>query len=673
MDFSFFDLVFPMKLKPLTYKAPKEMEGRPKDLIVPGAIVEAELKKTVKRAVVLGRRDSKNLPNRQTGNIKQINSVVDCPALGTPLVELIRWMASYYMVPEGSAVKVMWGGEVFETPGPRSRALTGYTADPEQAPMKEKIEEIKIKNVPSPVFSDGLAQIRQTGGYGAFLLHAPALSAMEFILAAIQNGIFLNPGQNSAGTAGTGVIVTCPTRSCLSEYEAAFAPVFGGRLCLLHGGLTPAQKRLAYARILKGEADIVLGTRVAVFAPLKHVSLIAVTGEEDPNYKNQEDVKYGAREAAVMRAWLEKARIILSSECPSAESYMNTLKGKYRYIRLEGQRPHVRLIRDRRKNQENKNANKVKAPLMNKTPAYLIDNTVKDALSNALKKGKSALLLANRQGHSVPYCEECGHFERCPSCGTALVFHKKGALLCDYCGHSQDCMPETCGKCGGHSLKPLGAGIERLAEEIKELLPMASVRTGGRKGQIEDKAEEETGDEAMIFLGTKNISKEAMTSGAGAAALIHPESAFFKPGFRARERLFSEINHIAGRLSPGGVLYIQTQTPELFQAMKDLDYGIFIETELEERKALGYPPFSRLAQINIKPEGKVALSMPKLGSMPEIDGVEVLGPVLKKDERGKKFHSILIKAPSAQALRNAITATLRSIKSGKVTVDIDPV
>ncbi len=675
----FFDLVFPMKLKSLTYSGPEGTGPLP-----PGTIVEAELKKTARRAIVLGSRDAKDLPSGGFP-LKAIRSVVpDCPALSPALLELIKWMAGYYMVPEGSVLKVMWGGELFE-PGKKKKPKKTKETDLSGDMYADSSGALQMPPAHlTPEFFDlahGLKKLKQPAGYGAFLLHAGHRQEMEFVLAAALEE------KTKKTNDEKGVIVTCPERSHLSQFEAAFLPVFGNRLCVLHGGLTPAQRKLAYARILEGKADVVLGTRVALFAPLKKVSLIAVTGEENENYKNREDVRYGGREVAVMRAWLERARVLLSSDCPSAESYMNTLKGKYGHIRLEkkGGNPGIRVIKDAWRKQGPQPA------------AGFLDKSISDALSRALQKGKSAMLLANRPGHSVPYCEECGHFERCPSCGTALVFHKEGSLSCHYCGFSQKqknaFLPETCVRCGSHSLKPLGAGIERLAEEIKKLLPMAALRIENKNNaEGEREAAVEMADNAIIFLGTKKISKNAKTAGAAAAALIYPESAFFRPGFRARERLFAEINHLADRLSPDGVLYIQTRNPELFRAMKYLDYEGFMENELEERKALGYPPFSKLAQITIKKEGKgdffsmrgnlpASNSLPVMGGLPDMGRgnpsgageVEILGPVQKTDERGGKFYSILVKASSAQALKKAVAGVLKTIRAGKVTVDIDPV
>ncbi|MDA8088302.1 MAG: hypothetical protein M0Z75_16595, partial [Nitrospiraceae bacterium] len=274
--------------------------------------------------------------------------------------------------------------------------------------------------------------------------------------------------------------------------------------------------------------------------------------------------------------------------------------------------------------------------------------------------------------------------ERCPSCGTALVLHKASgaektvaspSLVCHHCGFVKDAQA-ACGVCGGHSMKLLGAGVERLKEEAVKILPgTIRIKVAGKK------ANEKSGEDPgaflpLLYLGTRRISKIAGGAGASRpqiAALVYPESAFFRPGFRARERVFAEINHMADRLSPDGKVIIQTRTPELFRAMKARDYEVFMKTEFEERKALGYPPFSRLAHIRIETaSGKPPLKTRSCGM--EVPGAEVLGPVEKTDEKGRKFFSLLVKAPSARALKTAVGAALKYVApGGKVTVDIDPV
>ncbi len=681
---AFFDLVFPMKLRPLTYAEPECTEKT--RTLLPGMLVEAELKKTTRRALVLARGGNGEDPAAQGRfQAKAVKSVLgDGPAVSAPLLELLKWMAGYYMVPEGLVLKVMFGGGLFEK-GKRAEAKR-----PEKSGVENEtggdFSPSALLNGPGELVRSGLNRVRQAQGYRAFLLHAPG--------GPFEAGFVLEAAKDMRG-----VIVLCPERSRVMEYQGLMRPVFGRRLCVLHGGLSPAARRSVYAGILAGEADVVLGTRLAVFAPLKKVSLIAITGEEDSNYKNRQDVRYGAREVAVMRAYFEKARVLLASICPSAESRLNALRGKYEYQRYAGPKPVIRIISDSR--------NRAHGP---STGGNVMDGAVAGALARTLKRGGSALLVAGRHGHSVPLCEDCGHFERCPACGTALILHKApkeggtgGSLLCHHCGFGKAAL-EACARCGGLGLKLLGAGIERLSEEAARLMPGGDVSIkvapgrGGKTGPLYQPPQpEECGQSAVIYIGTKRISKIRGVFGAArprVAALVYPESAFFRPDFRARERVFAEINHLADAIAADGQIIIQTKTPELFRAMKGLDYEGFMEAELEERKTLGYPPFSRLARIIIRPRGaKGSTPLPEtkttkaLAAPGPADGTqrgqystadprgawEVLGPAEGMDERGRKCLSVLVKAPTAKVLQKAVESVLESLPQGKVTVDIDPV
>ena len=666
MAFSFYDLVFPLKLGPLTY------EGLPSSNVSlqPGTLVEAELGRTVRRALVFAAAKRPASGELRTKAVKAV--LGDGPVLSGPLLGLLKWMAGYYMVPEGLALKVMFGGTLFGKGKIKAAAPLAAAPLPpgDPPPTGQEMES-------------GLARLKEAwSSYRAFLLHAPGADFESgFVLAAAREIFTMRRG-------GGGVIVLCPERSRVPEYEELMAPVFGRRLCVLHGGLTPAKRRSAYARILSGEADIVLGTRLAVFAPLKRVSFMAVTGEEDfKNYKNRQEVRYGAREVAVMRAWLEKAPVLLSSICPSAESRANAMRGKYEYLDFRGSKT--------------KRAAKVKVKILSDAKrggagAGVMDAALAEALASAVERGGSALLLASGQGHSVPLCEDCGHFERCPECGTALVLHKSNSsLACHHCGFQKAAF-EACPVCGGLGLRLLGAGAERVREEAEGFLEnylKGRAKDAGIKvlGLGEEAGPE--GQSAAIYIGTKAKTKrKGIASDIGGfhlAALIYPESAFFRPDFRARERVFAGMNHLADAVAPGGQLIIRTRTPRLFSPLKGLDYDAFIMAELEERKALGYPPFSRLARITVFPDRQKTKTLPVRPAeteglngtdgdlSPWGPGVSVLGPAEGTDERGKKIFSYLVKAPATAALKMAVEKVLKSLSPGlppgKVTVDIDPV
>lgn len=656
----FFDLVFPLKLKALTYRKPEAM-----GTVAPGMIVEAELKKTKKRAVVLRKSPppgagktpgDKKIPE---SGIKDIEGVITGePALSPPILRLLEWMSGYYMATEGAALKAMFGRELFPARKKKtSKSPSRKTPPPHLVPPTT----IPAAPLTEAGLINQIGRIRDELGYRAFLLHAPDTSyERSFILNALEGE--------------SGAIVLCPDTSTLSLYEAVLRPVFGARLSVLHGALPKAERQTAYQRILEGSSDIVLGTRIAVFAPLKRVSLIAVTGEESRNYKNEETLRYNARDVAVTRAYFEGARALLTSICPSAESYANSLKGKYISLPHGHERKKIRLRIISDTSYRPSPAKYLKpGEKKNRRAAEGYSRLLRGTCSSALRPAKDgphkAIIVVNRLGHSIPCCEDCGYVERCPACGIALVLHKRmKTLKCHYCGMSQP-SGDNCKRCGGHNMKFLGAGVERVEDEIRESLPGTTlvVRTsaeepkGDEKGGGLSSGEEETG----LLLGTKGAFRAAGVNGFSQAVLINPETALLQPDFRAQERLFGEILHLADKLREGGYLYILTREPELFKKMKALDYAEFMEAELIDRKTLSYPPFSKMAIINMT-RGVAD------GVAGSVEGAQVLGPVTRLKKGGKKVSSILVKASSAKTLKDTVKKLLRELRAEKVAVDIDP-
>jgi primosomal protein N' (replication factor Y) len=265
--------------------------------------------------------------------------------------------------------------------------------------------------------------------------------------------------------------------------------------------------------------------------------------------------------------------------------------------------------------------------------------------------------------------------ERCPVCGSALVLHKaEKGLHCHLCGLKKEYVSDLCAGCGGHNMKLLGTGLERLQEDIKKLFPGFEIKTGRPEAE---------GSEFLI-AGTKKVVKTPEGGSFMVVALVNPETVLFQPRFRAAERLFSEMSHAADKLRPDGVLIVQTDEPAFFKnrIIKDgkLDYEGFMKTELAERKQLGYPPFLKLAVISAE-RLQTGFEMPSLrgGSSQDRQAV-ALGPAVFFDrERKKKIHSILVKAPESKTLRAAVSDVLKAMRARlngateKIVVDIDPV
>ena len=620
------DLVFPRKLKPLTYRVPARL-GR----LSPGMIVRAELGKTELNALILDIHNEADFKLKGL-KLKEISGLNETgPALSPAMVKLVKWASGYYMAPEGLVLKAMFGGGLFEKRRPRK-------AGPEPFPVLNQ----PLHETDGLDLADGIAG----KGYKTFLLKSPDTS-------------FERSFAVRAASGGKGVILLCPEVSMIPAMEPLARNEFGGRLRILHGGITKARRNRIFNEIASGEVDAVLGTRLAVFAPFEKVSLIAGTCEENVNYKNIEWVKYHSRDVAVMRGFLEGARVLLSSICPSAESWLNALRGKYELI----EPPHA--------------ARKFRMKTVRfwaSGPAEgCVAQTVRDALSKKISAAGRALVIGNHTGHSVPLCEDCGYIVRCKNCGLPLIFHKSsGNLRCGCCGFEVSAR-SGCARCGGLNIKLLGAGAERLEEELKTYCPAKF------KPEDENSLEE---NKQIFILGAKSASRskgadnkfdnkldaKLRRENFDLIVAVNPEGPLFKPEFRARERVFRDLCYLAEKIAPGGLFLLQTAQPGLIGSLKRLDYREFIETELAERKVIGLPPFQRTALVSFKSEPPT--------DFPLLSDSVFLGPVRVIGKKGVKSFSITVRAKDAKSLKKALSGYLESkaVKSvpDKPVVDIDP-
>lgn len=613
----FVDVIFPLNLGPLTYGVSEAL----KDAVRPGMLVRAEIKKTVKTGIVLG--PALKPPG---GGIKDIDDVVwDNPVLSSAMLQLITWMAGYYFSNEGSVLKGIlprefWLAKPFDgesNPGCPD-AVSGDSPGDFMHPMLKTVREnIKKKY------------------YKTFLLHAPGTEyELSFLLEAIS-------GMRN-------IIVLCPGHAEIKHIQEAVKETAGERLGILHSGLSKSRRVKTLQRITSGAADIVLGSRSAVFAPLKEVSLIAVMHEESTSYKEERSMKYNARDIAVMRGYLEGASVLLSSICPSVESYHNATTGKYTLIETRPQgKPKVRII----------DVRGTRSPVSRK---------LLEVSKSRIKKGEKVMFLINRKGYSMLQCPDCEHLEICDNCNIPLVFYKKERLLrCSYCG-GESTPPETCPQCGGF-IGPSGAGIERLEEELGALSPLLGVE--GKHGL---KVLLET--DSKLVVGTKLLARRPeLRGGFSMAGIVNADAYLYVPDFRSAERAFQDIVYTAEKIRPNGEIIIQTRNPHaaLFRHIRRFGFKGFYKEELSERKSLRYPPFSRMALIT----GDMGHKPPfhRTWEAKKSSDVEVLGPVLSLTKRGKKVWKILIKARSRKDLQTALARVKRSQAGVKINVDVDPI
>jgi len=481
----------------------------------------------------------------------------------------------------------------------------------------------------------------------------------------------------------------------LSVYmEGIFKSRLGDRVAVYHSGLGEGERFDQWMRMARGEVDMVIGARSALFSPLPNLGLIIVDEEHDTSYKQEESPRYQARDAAVARGRIEKAVVVLGSATPSVQSYQNALTGKYHLLTMPDrveQRPlpFIRVV-DMKTLSGRDRKNPIMSPVLRK------------ALAHHLAEGRQAMLFLNRRGfHRVLLCRSCGKSVRCPNCDLALIHHlKENLLACHYCGFRTG-LRKTCPSCGKEGMILYGFGTERLESEVRECYPSARVErmdrdSTSRKGapfQILKRFAERQVD---FLVGTQMITKGYDFPNVTLVGVINADSTLGFPDFRAAERTFQLLSQVSGRAGRGaheGEVVVQTFNPEHYAVVsaRDHDYLSFFERERQLREQLGYPPFSYMACLKLqgaveKETDAVALRMGEamLGILEKWPRrgkeVQVLGPAeapLAK-LKGKYRRQILIKCRKAGLLHYFLGEVemlarriMRSTGVGLV-IDVDP-
>ena len=398
----FVDVLFPINLGPLTYKCPPHLIDR----ALPGMLVSAPLKTQTTKGIIFGR------PLKpEAKGIKTISDIHgESPLLEPPLLKLLDWMADYYIIAnKGLVLKNMLPQETFKRVKARSKGET---------------EEDKESNEIIEIDENILSKIKESLSkkeYKTFLVHAPSPLYESAMVAKIL-------------PQGKSAIILVPEIVHISHVLPFIKEIAGERLCVLHSGLSKGQRSETMEKIISGQCNVVLGTRMAVFAPLKNVSLISVMHEHSSSYRTEEGLRFSARDIAVMRGYLEKAAVVLSSVCPSIESVYNSKRNKYTFIRPDvySQQPKIRILNMRNERQP--------APNLSKT-------VINEALSS-IRKNEKIMFVINRKGYSMLTCKECGCTETCGKCSIPLMFYKGDkSLRCHYCGAIAG-SPEKCRRCG---------------------------------------------------------------------------------------------------------------------------------------------------------------------------------------------------------------------------------
>lgn len=418
---------------------------------------------------------------------------------------------------------------------------------------------------------------------------------------------------------GRKALVLVPEISLTPQMIRRLKSTFGSRLAVQHSALNNTERLLQWRMIQQGNADIVVGTRSAIFSPLQNIGLIIIDEEQEHTYQSESAPRYDAHDVAKKRAAMEKSLLVFASATPLTETYHAAESGKYKLLTLTqryGGRPlpQVDFI-------------DMRAELAAGNPREVSTRMARELQEN-LENGEQSILLLNRRGyHTVGMCVTCGHVLKCPNCSVPLVYHKpQQALMCHHCGHTVRPLPQLCPECGG-KLNYSGFGTQRVEEELSQLLPGARILrmdqdSTGQKNAHETMLAQFGRQEYDILLGTQMVAKGLDFEKVTLVGVLGIDSLLFGQGFRAYESVFSLVTQVIGRggraALPGRAL-IQTTVPNhpVLQLAAEQDYEAFYREEIAFRKFGLYPPYCSFCIVGFvgAQEGIVAMAAHRFGTL----------------------------------------------------------
>jgi len=445
-----------------------------------------------------------------------------------------------------------------------------------------------------------------SGDFSPYLIHGITGSGKtEVYISAIREVL------NRNKTA----IVLVPEISLTPQLIYRFRQNFGEKIGVIHSKLSEGERFDSFEKIKNGDYKIIIGARSALFAPVRNIGIIVVDEEHDTSYKQENSPRYNARDAAIIRAKMNNAVVVLGSATPSLESYYNSQSGKYKLLELTKRATNINLpeikIVDLKNKQTPDEYKKDILSRIEKSKVRFLSKELIVEIGEKLEKKESVIILQNRRGyHSYLECVNCGEVEMCPRCTISLTYHKAfNTLKCHFCGYSKNVI-EICSACGSKKIIPVGAGTERVEEELIKIFPKAKIErldsdsiTSRKKYQqiLKDFYDKRID----ILVGTQMISKGLDFPDVTLVGVINADIGLLNPDFRATERTFQILTQVSGRSGRSdkkGEVLIQTSHSDyyVFEDVKNHNYKDFYEKELNSRKALNYPPFSRAAVVEIK-------------------------------------------------------------------------
>ncbi len=548
-----------------------------------------------------------------------------------------------------------------------------------------------------PTWVSTLSAALDTGGTSTLLVRAPATYRWACLLRAVEETL----ARHRTALLVAGEIGRV---SVLASYAKAR---WGDRVEILHSRLSPGARAKAWRRIRDGSAHVVLGTRSAVFAPLRSLGLLCIEGEEETSLKEDQEPRYHARDVARMRAHQHRALFLLGSDHPSVESLEAVdTHGECLLLPAESaERPHVQAV-----------------DLRQVPYGTMLSPRMLEGIEAALRAQAGAVIYHNRKGFApLLMCRDCGAAPRCPQCRVTLTYYRRaGRVACGYCGRSSG-LPDTCPSCLATRLEPLGFGTERLEEELRRLFPQARIarldRDSSRLAAEADRIRRRARDgEVDILIGTRMLFGGAPLPRVGCVGIPLADAGLHLPDFRAAERTYhslADASGLARAADAGGQVIIQTYLPghHVIEAVVGGHSGTFYEQERAFRRSLAYPPFGTLIGLRVagKQAGRVHDAADRVAELlkeagarpaeaagpsegppgdagPLIGGIEmaevfVLGPIpaIVDQAGGRHRRQLIVKSASGEAAREMVTKALGRLEGQKgwrdvkFEVDVDPI
>ena len=723
------------------YLAPAEMVG--------AAQLERRLEPGRRVRVPLGRGNRSvvgycvALGTKATGGrkLKSVAGVLDRQTLiSPPMLRLAHWMADYYLCPFGQALEAMVPAGVRHDVG--ARDVTFLAAAPDAA---ERLAQMKLSPKQAVVMQRLIAGERPvtakqlTAQAGCTLAPINELRKKALIVSTVerlsndrlapdvpprQAAIELNPDQVLAlaviraalqaaehqtilvhGVTGSGKtevyiqaiqeVVRYGRQAILLVPEISLTPQTVGRfrarfdrVAVLHSHLSDVERHEHWRRIARGDVEVVVGARSAIFAPTPHLGLIVLDEEHESTFKQESAPRYHARDVAVRRAADQNVPLVLASATPSLESWHRAQRGEYRLVDmprrvLDLPMPVVRTI-------------DLRHDVHNKASRGAISRPLHQAMDEALREGGQVILLLNRRGHSTHIqCPSCGHSVRCPACDLALTFHRQdSSAICHYCDYHA-AAPTKCPECSYTGIRFSGFGTQKLEAEVRARFPdhpclrMDTDSMRGR-GSHEQALDSFRDGRQRILLGTQMIAKGLDFPNVTLVGVVNADTALHFPDFRAAERTFQLVTQVAGRTGrgpKGGRVLVQTLSPDapaIVAAVRH-DLPAFARQELPQREALGYPPYASMIRIVTRGQSEsatqtladeLARRLHATGDN-ETPPIRILGPAPAPMAklRDNYRYQIQLHSPDGELLRSVVrraTAGLKLPDDVAWIVDVDP-